>query len=148
VVLLIKTLGSITGIQHLSLKYMSGSRDFYPFQAVADAVNNAHSLITLKVTVLRDPRHADQSGIVALATALRKHTALQEFRWFGWVSPQEAQQDTFFLDPVLRALPACPHLRNTIIMTKCASAHAMKNLLHLHAFGFSNEHGALVGGGR
>jgi hypothetical protein len=35
------------------------------------------------------------------------------------------------LDHVLRALPACSHLRKVVIITKCASTDAMKNLLQL-----------------
>jgi hypothetical protein len=131
VVHLVKTLGRIKGIQHLELKYVHGSLDFHPCQVVADAVlNSAHSLLTtLQVLVLRDPRYVDQSGIVALANALRQHMAFQEFSWYDFCSPQEAQQDTS-LDPVLQALLACPHLRKVSIRTKCASADAVRNLLH------------------
>jgi hypothetical protein len=41
-VLLVKTLGSIKGIDEITLRCIDGSHDFHPFQAVADAVNNAH----------------------------------------------------------------------------------------------------------
>jgi hypothetical protein len=41
-VLLMKTLGSIKGIDEITLRCIDGSHDFHPFQAVADAVNNAH----------------------------------------------------------------------------------------------------------
>jgi hypothetical protein len=127
---LVKTFGSIKGIRHFELKCAHGSRDFHPCQAVADAVNNTHSLLTLQVLVLRDPRHVDQSGIVALGDALRQHPALERFIWND-SSPPEAQQDTS-LDPVLQALSACLHLKEaSTIMTTCASADALRNLLHL-----------------
>jgi hypothetical protein len=47
-VLLVKTLGSIKDIQNLVFG-CSSSRDFVPFQAVADAVYNAQSLFKLTV---------------------------------------------------------------------------------------------------
>jgi hypothetical protein len=126
-VLLVKTLGSIKDIQNLSLNCKPGSRDFHLFQAVADAVKKAHLLrklvITLGATFPRDP-----SGLAALANALREHTVLQEFGWFDL--RLEATPITP-LDPVLRALPACPHLREVTIMTRCASSDGMKNLLQL-----------------
>jgi hypothetical protein len=129
-VVLAKTIGSIKGIQRLKLNCKHGSRDFHPFQAVADAVNNAHSLLSLRVLVPQDSRHADQSDIVVLADALRQHPAMQEFMWIDTWSPrQEAQRDTS-LDPLFRALPDCPHLRKATIMTECASSDALRNLLH------------------
>jgi hypothetical protein len=78
-VLLIKTLGNIKGIVNLALRCAAGSRDFHPFQAVADGVNNAKSLCKLEISVKRNaafPR--DPSGLNALAHSLREHTALQE----------------------------------------------------------------------
>jgi hypothetical protein len=129
---LVKTIGSIKDIQHLELDCVHGSRDFHPLQAVADAVKNAHSLLTLAVTVPQESPHLDQSGKVALANALRQHTALQKFSWYD-VSPQEGHQDDC-LDSVLRALPACSHLREVVVMTKCASSNAVKNLLHSPRF--------------
>jgi hypothetical protein len=59
-VLLVKTLGRIEGIQSLALEIScNNSREFHPFQAVADAVKTAHSLHDLEVglndtTFLRD----------------------------------------------------------------------------------------------
>jgi hypothetical protein len=44
----------------------------------------------------------------------------------------EATQSTVF-DPVLRALSACPHLQLVTIVTKFASADAIRNLLRLPA---------------
>jgi hypothetical protein len=128
---LVKTLGSINGIRHLLFYCCShGSRDFHPFQAVADAVNSAYSLLILTVVASEGSRHPDQSGIAALASALREHAASQEFHCYDFCSAQEAQQDNTALDPVIRALPACPHLQTVSIMTKCASTDAVRNILH------------------
>jgi hypothetical protein len=71
----------------------------------------------------------DSSGLTALASALRGHTDLQDFRLIDWSRTMEG---TAF-DPLLRALPACPHLRlrRVVIMTRCASTGAMKALLQL-----------------
>jgi hypothetical protein len=129
-VLLVKALGRIQDIQHLELFCTSGSRDFHPFQAVADAVNNARSLCKLLVDQLGSVSRYP-SGVIALANALREHTALQNFVWFDYGSQPGPQN--LSLDPVLWALPACPHLRNVSIMTNCASADAMKNLLQLQS---------------
>jgi hypothetical protein len=129
-VVLAKTLGIIKGIQCLEFTCWQGSRDFYYFQAVADAVNNAHSLRKLELFIdcAIFPRYV--SGLAALADALRQHPALEDFRWLDMCSPQEAQQDTFFLDPVLQALPACPHLKYATIFTKCASSDAVRNRMY------------------
>jgi hypothetical protein len=72
----------------------------------------------------------DSSGLTALAGALRQHTGLQEFSFVDWFyrGTLETVQDVS-LDPVLRALVVCPHLRRFFITTKCASDGAMKNLL-------------------
>jgi hypothetical protein len=50
-VLLVKTIGRIRDVRYLNFSCTHGSRDFHPFQAVADAVNSAHSLRTFKATV-------------------------------------------------------------------------------------------------
>jgi hypothetical protein len=133
-VLLVKMLGSIKDIQQFELEIFcaAGSRYFDPFQAVADAVNNAKSLRKLVIGLERETFPRDLSGLTALANALREHTALQEFFWFDFDSRLEAAQITA-VDPVLWALPACPHLRKVAIMTKCASADAIQNLLRLHS---------------
>jgi hypothetical protein len=129
-VLLVEALGRIKDIQHLKFFCTPGSRDFHPFQAVADAVSNAHSLRKLEVDHLAFFSRY-QTGAAALANALREHTALQELTWFDYGS-QPGPPDLFF-DPVLRVLPACPHLRRVTILTKCASADAMKNLLQMQS---------------
>jgi hypothetical protein len=49
---LVKIIGSIKDIQHLKFDCSRDSRDFYYFQAVADAVNNAHSLRKLEYFLL------------------------------------------------------------------------------------------------
>jgi hypothetical protein len=132
-VLLVKTLGSIKGIQSLKLYCtLSGSRDFEPFQAVADAVNNAHTLRKLHINLRSETIPRDPSGLTALANALRERTALEEFWWADLCPRLEAAQITA-LDPVFRALLACPHLREVTIITKYASADAMKHLLQLPA---------------
>jgi hypothetical protein len=131
-VLLTKTIGSIKGIQCLKLQCKHGSsHDFHPFQAVADAVNNAHSLLSLKVFDTQETLHLDQSGILVIADALRQHPALQEFIWIDVCSPQQqqAQRDTS-LDPVFRALLDCTRLRKATIMTERASSDALRSLLH------------------
>jgi hypothetical protein len=86
-VLLVRTIGRIKDIQHLEFSCKPGSRDdFHPFQAVADAVNNAHSLCKLNVLTLRSFPRDDLSELTALANTLRKHTALQAFNWFDYTS--------------------------------------------------------------
>jgi hypothetical protein len=131
-ILLVKKLGSIKGIEHLSLESFSGSIGFHPFQAIADAVNNAHSLCNLNINILGETIPRDPSGMIALANALREHTALQEFTWADLCTRLETAQITA-PDPVLQALSACPHLRKATIMTECASLDAMKNLLQVHS---------------
>jgi hypothetical protein len=132
-VLLVKTLGRIRYIHMLTLWCSAGSRDFHPFQAVADAVNNARLLRKLVIAILEDdtfPR--DPPGLTALANTLREHTALQRFGWVDGAPRLEAAHElTDDLDPVLRALPACPHAKSVQIMTRNASADATKNLLQL-----------------
>jgi hypothetical protein len=131
-VLLVKTLGSIKGIEHLRFNCRPGSRDFHPFQAVADAVNSAQSVLELVVEIenVRFPR--DLSGLPALASALRKHTSLKEFSLMDLRSPLEAAQSAALsLDPILQALSVCPHLQLAFIMTPCASADAIRSLLQL-----------------
>jgi hypothetical protein len=101
----------------------------HPFQAITDAVNNAHSLHYLRILIPRDFQHLHQAGIVTLAHVLQQHTVWQEFNGYDFCSAQETQQDTA-LDPVLRALSACPHLQQVAIMTECAGADALRNLIH------------------
>jgi hypothetical protein len=130
-VLLVTTLGSIRGIEHLKFNCRSGSCDFHPFRAIANAVNNAHSLCKLSIGV-GGTIPGDPSGMIALASALREHSTLQEFIWADHLSQLETVQITA-LDPLLKALPACPHLQRVIIMTKYASSNATKNLLQLRS---------------
>jgi hypothetical protein len=129
-VLLVKTLGSIKGIRVLNLYCRAGSLDFHPFQAVADAVKSAQSLCKLIIALDSETFPRDPSGLTALANAIRQHKALRDFRWIDFCPLLGAAQNTA-LDPLLRALPACPHLRKVAIKTKYASADAMKNLLQL-----------------
>jgi hypothetical protein len=130
-VLIIKTFGSIKGIESLRLTALAdGSPEFHPFRAVAEAINRAQSLCSLEIGVLGEAIPRDPSGMIALANALREHTALQDFNWGDGCSRLEATHITS-LDPVLRALSACPHLQMIIIMTKYASASALKKLLQL-----------------
>jgi hypothetical protein len=112
-ILLIKTLGRIKDIRRLEFCCRPGSRDFHPFQAIADAVNNASSLFELRITLEYGSFPRDHSGLIALAKALREHTALHQFTWFDFYSLQDVSPD-----PVLRALLACPFLQCARIMTK------------------------------
>jgi hypothetical protein len=123
---LIKTLGSIKDIQYLAVFCTAGSHDFHPFQAVADALNNAHSLSELQVILNYETLPRDTSELIALANALRERTSLQNFTWFDLHSSQDVSPD-----PVLRALLDCPFLQFARIMTKYAGADAIRNLLEL-----------------
>jgi hypothetical protein len=130
---LVKTIGRIRNINILRFDLEIGSGDFHPFQAVADAVNSAHSLLKIVVGLSSDNCPRDSSGLTALAYALREHTGLQQIRLIDWWSFNvEAAQGTA-IDPVLRALraSACPHPRTVSITTTCASAGAVKRLLQL-----------------
>jgi hypothetical protein len=131
-VLLIKILGRIKDIQHLAWRCSLGSRDFHPFQAMAEAVNSAQSLRKLYIGIYGETFPRDPSGINALVNALREHTTLQELNWMDWCPLLEASHSTT-LDHVLRSLQACPRLRKLTIMAECASADAMKNLLQLQS---------------
>jgi hypothetical protein len=132
-VLLVKTLGKIKGIQDLRFTCSYSPRDFHPLQAVTYAVKNAHSLLELVVEIenVRFPR--DLSGLKEFASALRKHAAVRTFSWIDRRDRRsllEAAQSTA-VDPILQALSACPHLQQVFIMTACASAAAIRNLLQL-----------------
>jgi hypothetical protein len=130
-VLLVKALGRINDIRYLEVSCTPGIlATFIPFQAVACAVNNAHSLLHLRVATNLGQFPREPSGMTTLANALREHTGLQEISWSGCESPRRPR-DPRSLDPVLLALPACPHLRKVFIATKYASADALKNLLQL-----------------
>jgi hypothetical protein len=130
-VLLVKTLGSIKGIQNLSLDCAQSSRNFRPFQAVAEALNNAHSLRELVVRVDDASFLRDTLGLAALANALREHAALDTFTWVDWCPLPEGAQSTAF-DSMLLTLSACLHrFRRVYINTKCASVDAITNLLQL-----------------
>jgi hypothetical protein len=129
-VLLVKTLGSIKCIQNLSLDCAQISRDFHPFQAVAEAVNSAHSLRLLVLRLDDATFLRDSSGLAALVNALREHKTLEDFTWVDWCALLEGSQSTAF-DSMLQELSACPHLRRAHIHTKCASADAIRNLLHV-----------------
>jgi hypothetical protein len=130
-VLLVKTIARIKNIQILRFVCKAGSRDFQPFQAVADAVNNARSLRDLRVLLEGENFPEDSSGLAAFANALREHTALQKFWWFDLINRLEAVQMDSSPDLVLQTLPACRHLQEVSIATTCASADAMKTLLQL-----------------
>jgi hypothetical protein len=131
-VLLVKTIGIIKCIDDLSLWCEAGSRDFNPFQAIAEAVNSAHSLRELAIDLEGESLPRDPSGLTALSNALKEHASLQGIIWVDHRSRLESTHLTA-LDPVLRALPTCRHLWRVTIMTKCASAGAIKNLLQLQS---------------
>jgi hypothetical protein len=128
-VLLVQTLGRIRHIQNLSLLCWAGSRDFRPLQAFAEALDSAHLLCKATVYLIEGQTFPGYSSglTTALANALREHKHVQEFRWIDCSQTVEGTS----LDPVLRKLPACQHLRKVDIMTKYASAGAMKSLLQL-----------------
>jgi hypothetical protein len=129
-VLLVKTIGFIRDIQNLKFTFMP-SRDFHPLQAIADAVRNARSLVDLNIAVGSFPR--EQSGMIALASAIQEHTTLLHFTWLDiFCSQLDSAQITTF-DLLLRVLPACTHLREVLIMTIYASSDAVKNLLQIQA---------------
>jgi hypothetical protein len=131
-VLIVKALGSIKGIHDLRLDCVSGSRNFHPFQAFADALNNAQSL--RKLTFVLDPGTfpKDPSGLAELSNALREKTALEDFIWVDFCSRAELETgQSAALDLVLGSLSACPHIKAISISSKCASVDAIKNLLHL-----------------
>jgi hypothetical protein len=131
-VLLVKTLGRIRDIQHLEFFCAPGSRDFHPLHAVAEAVNNARSLRKLVVEQHSEVFPSDPSGLIALANALRDHTGLRDFMWVDF-GPLEETVQSATLDPLLWALAACSHLREITIITKSASADALKSLLQLNS---------------
>jgi hypothetical protein len=140
-VLLIDTLGNILDIQHLEFDGVPGSRNFRPFQAFADAVNNAHSLREVVISLDGETFPRDSSGLTALANALREHTALEKFIFFEWCPLLEVAQSTA-LDPLILALSACPHLQDVFVMAKFASSDAVKKLLQLgagHSIAFSTD---------
>ena len=114
----------------MNLYRVSGFRHFHPFRAIAKAVNSAPSLCKLTIVQDREAFSRDPSGLVAFANALREHTTLEEFMWIDSCDRLETAQVTT-LDPVLRVLPACSHLRKVTIKTKCASTDAVKNLPQL-----------------
>jgi hypothetical protein len=99
-VLLVKTIGNIKGIEELGLHYLHGSRDFDPFQTVAEALNNAQSLCKLVISPGNASFPGDPAGLIALANALREHTTLRELRWIEHCHRMEAAQTTA-VDPVL-----------------------------------------------
>jgi hypothetical protein len=70
--------------------------------------------------------------VIALANALREHTGLRDFMCVDFEPLQETVQSAT-LDPLLWALAACSHLREITIITKSASAGALKSLLQLHS---------------
>jgi hypothetical protein len=126
----VKTLGNIKGVQHLIFVCKPGSPDFHPFQAIASAIANAESLTYLKIVSSPETRNRDQSGLVMLGNALRKHSSLVDFGWFDICSLEEESHNTT-LDPVLLALPDCLNLRKVTFASKQASADAVRKLMQL-----------------
>jgi hypothetical protein len=131
---LVQTLGCITGIKNLLLWFSFSDhafRDSHPFQAIADAVNSAHSLCILTIVMNEKIGLQHPTGITALANALRQHPVLNKFHWLDLGSMQEAHQHSMAIDPVFRALPACTKLQKVVIQSRHASADAIRNLLQL-----------------
>jgi hypothetical protein len=129
-VLLVETLGIIRDIENLEFHIEFGSRDFHPFQTIADAVNNAQSLYAVALALESDEFIADDSGLAAFANAIREHTSLQEVKLCDYSRKVEAAQSAL-LDPVLRALSACHHFVKVLVMTACVSSAAVQELLQL-----------------
>jgi hypothetical protein len=126
-VILVKTIGRIKHIEDMRLYCTPGSQNFYPFQVVADAINNARSLHKLGVGLDLEKLESfprDPTGQAALTSALGEHATLQTFKWIDFCSRVEAVQ----IDPVLRALTASPNLPKVRIVSRCTNADAMKNL--------------------
>jgi hypothetical protein len=127
---LVKTLGRITDIKNLTLKCCAGSRHFNPFQAFADAVQNAKSLHTLEIYLggrTFTKASSELTELTELASSLRE----RDFRWFDYVSRLHAAPVDLSPDHVLQILPGCLHLRKVSITSHCASTGAMKTLLQL-----------------
>ena len=143
-VILVKTLGSIRDIRILKFYCTHGSDYFNPYQAVAEAVNSAHSLHMLEVCLLGEAFPIAPPGLIALASSLKEHTALQKFTWSDLGYRMRTAPPQFSLDLVLLELPGCPRLLEVFINTQYASASAMKTLLLV----FSIKHRTLVGGCR
>jgi hypothetical protein len=129
-VLLVATLARIRDIDNLEFNILSGSRDFHPFQTIADAVNNAQSLHAVNLCLESHEFIADDSGLTAFANAIREHKNLKEVKLCDYSLKVEAAQSTL-LDPVLWALSACPHFTRVFVMTACASTGAVQELLKL-----------------
>jgi hypothetical protein len=129
-VLLLETLGSIKGMQILTVYCKSSARDFYPFQAFANTVKNARSLRKLVFVLDGTTFPRDPSGLAALASALQNNTGLQEFFLMESCDLVGTSQSTAF-DSMLQALSDCPQLKHVFISTKFASANAIRNLLQL-----------------
>jgi hypothetical protein len=125
-VLLVKTTGRIKSIRHLL--FCIHSREFL---TVAEAVNSARSLCKLALVQKGNLLPRDPIGLIILANALREHPTLEEFTWVDWFFPRVPRDLPSTLDPVLRTLSACPHLRKVIVSTIYASCDAMKSLLQL-----------------
>jgi hypothetical protein len=83
-------------VHNLTLRCSSGSRDFHPFRAVAEAVNKAHSLCRLDIGLGGETFPKDSSGLSALAIGLQDHAALDDFTTWGDLCPrlEAAQEDT------------------------------------------------------
>jgi hypothetical protein len=129
-VLLVQTLGCIAGIQNMCF-IIDHVSYYYSFQAISDAVNSAHSLHTLSISLNQLIIPGDPSGLTVLANALRQHPVLHSFHWRFFILPPSAQQHDMPPDSVFRALSASPKLQKVSIETTCASADAIRNLLHL-----------------
>jgi hypothetical protein len=101
------------------------------YTVVADAVSNARSLYRVAICLDGPTFLGDPLGQATLVNALREHKCLQMLVWAEFGSGPEAALQVTARDPLLRVLPACPHLRCVTILTKYASTDAMRYLLQL-----------------
>mgnify|MGYP000568132470 CR=1 FL=1 len=109
----VEVTGRIRGIKNLTFSCSAGSREFCPFQTVADALNNARSLRKLEINLRERGGNfpEDSSGLTAFTNALREHTVLREFTWVDYFPWLQAAPVDLSPDLILRSLPACPQLR-------------------------------------
>jgi hypothetical protein len=103
--------GRIRDIENLEFNILSGSRDFHPFQTIADGVNNTQSLNAVNLCLESHEILTDSSKLTAFANAIREHKNLEEVKLCEYSRKVEAARSAL-LDPVLRALSLSRLTRN------------------------------------
>jgi hypothetical protein len=141
-VLLVQTLGCITGIQNLRFSVNNASHNFRPLQAISNVVRSAHSLRTLGIILNGSELPGgiipeDPTGLTALTNAIRHLPVLNSFQWlhyrYNHQRLQEAQQHDIVHDTVFQALSSCPKLQKVSIKTTRDSAGAIRKLMQLRS---------------